>query len=151
MALTIVTRRPLLAGAMAFLGLGSARAQIVSADTFKFEAWVEFTNRTNETGPMTNGSMLGFASEQVRRKQIGDTRDGFSRLFAVVIPAETDGIVLAAGRADTGTYGIHRTGTHRRRINSARNINRVISRWDGAECDRDFQQQVQYWLDRALG
>lgn len=146
----IARRRLMLAGAMAMMGVSPARSQIKSADEFKFESWVEFTNRSAEAGPMTNGSILGFATEQVRRKQIGDTRDGFSRLFAVVIPAEANGIVLAAGRADTTTYGIHRTGTHLRRIASARNVNRVISKWDGAECERDFREQVQYWLDRTL-
>lgn len=151
MATMIIDRRPLmLAGVMAVMGLAPAHAQVTPAQRKKFEAWVEYTNRTQEAGPMTNATLLGFATDQVRRRQIGDTRDGFSRLFAVVIPAQANGIILAAGRADTATYGVHRTGTHLRRISSGRNINRVVSKWDGAECERDFKEQVQYWLDRSI-
>jgi len=132
----------MLSGVLGLLGGVAVRAQVTPAQTQKFEAWIEFTNRNDETGPMTNGTMLGFASEQVRRKQVGVTRDGYTRLFAVVIPAETDGIILAAGSVETRTFGIHRTGTHLRRVSSARNVNRAPAKWDGAECERDFQEQI---------
>lgn len=147
----MVARRPLIfAGAMALIGVEPARAQVTPDQIRKFEAWVEFTNRDPETNPMTNGTLLGFSSEQVRRKQVGVTRDGFSNLFAVVIPAEQDGIILAAGRAEARTFGVHRTGTHLRRVASARNVNRVVSKWDGEECERDFQEQVAFWLNRPV-
>jgi hypothetical protein len=152
MGLIVISRRPvMLAGYFGFIGAGSAYGQVTPAHIKKFEAWVAHINKNQETAPMTNGSLLGFPTEQVRRKQSGIKRDGVNRLFAVVIPAQRDGVVLAAGNSETSTFTVHRTGIHLRRISSARNVSRNVSRWSGPECDRDFKEQVDFWLALPLG
>lgn len=143
---SVLSRRAALsAGALMLAGIGSTRAQTALDRAENIEAWVEHIRTTPNVAPMSNGHLLGFPTEQVQRKQIGLTRDGVRRLFAVVTPGQRDGIVLAAGNLETGTFGVHRTGTHLRRISSARNDGGKVSRWSGPECDADFEAQIAFW------
>lgn len=133
----IVSRRLVLwGGSLACFGAGAAEAQ--TAQTRKFEAWVKFIRTTSDVAPMSKGTLLNFPTEHVTRKQVGVTRDGVQRLFAVVTPYQRDGIILAAGNPEAYTFSVHRTSMHLRRIASARNQGGTASRWRGREWRRRF-------------
>jgi hypothetical protein len=144
--LALSRRTTLCGGALVFAGIGSAAAQSDLERIKKIEAWVAHIRTTPNQTPMSNGRILDFPTEQVQRKQIGLTREGVLRLFAVVTPYQRDGIVLAAGNSETRTFSVHRTGTHLRRVSSGRNLGGQVSRWSGPECDDDFQAQVAFWV-----
>jgi len=149
---TLLTRRALLGGGtLAIAGIGTVYAQPGSSQAEKIKAWVDHTLKGEDVPPMTNGRLLDFPSDQVVRKQIGIVRDGVQRLFAVVIPSQRDGIILAAGNKEKRTFNVHRTGLHLRRVSSARNFEGKLSRWSGPACDDDFREQVEYWAALPLG
>jgi hypothetical protein len=146
------SRRAALCGsALALAGIAPAAAQTELERSKKIQAWMNHIRTTPNVAPMSNGSILDFKVEQVQRKQIGLTVNGVQRLFAVVTPYQRDGIVLAAGNPDTRTFGVHRTGTHLRRVSSGRNAGGQVSRWSGPECDDDFQAQIAFWVARPIG
>lgn len=149
---SVLSRRAAICGGvLVFADFGWAHAQSALAQTKKFQAWVQHIRTTSIVAPMSNGPILDFPTEQVQRKQIGLTRDGVQRLFAVVIPYQRDGIVIAAGNPETRTFGVHRTGTHLRRVSSGRNLGGQVSRWSGPECDDDFRAQVAFWVALPMG
>ncbi len=148
----LLTRRALLGGAtLAIAGIGTVHGQTGSDQSAKIKAWVDHTLRAPDVPPMTNGRLLDFPADTVQRRQIGSTSDGVRRLFAVVIPSQRDGIILAAGDSKAKTFNIHRTGLHLRRVSSARNLGGELSRWSGHACDDDFREQVKYWVALPLG
>lgn len=130
-------------------GIGPAHAQ--NARSNKMAAWVNHVLATSRNvAPMSNGTVLGFPSDQVQRKQVGVTNHGVLRLFAVVTPLERDGIILAAGHAESRTFTVHRTGTHLRRIASGRNQGGNVSAWHGSGADSDFRAQVDFWVSHPI-
>lgn len=142
-------RRTILLGA-AVLIAPPARAQSESERTAKLQAWIKLTFSTGETAPMTNGELLGFPTASVRRAQVEVSDAGVQRLFAVVIPQAADGVVIASGYTDSRTFNVHRTGAHGRRISSARAIGGKVGRWSGEECNKDFLQQLNFWIVRPV-
>ncbi|MGQ0585046.1 MAG: hypothetical protein ACT4O6_24175 [Reyranella sp.] len=126
------------------------QAQSESQRAAKLQAWIAHTISAGETAPMSNGQLLDFPTASVRRAQVGIVDAGVQRLFAVVIPQETNGVVIASGYTDSRTFNIHRTGAHGRRISSARAIGGKVDRWSGKECNEDFLGQLNFWIARPL-
>ena len=149
-----LSRRMAFGGVLLLAAGSEAVAQAVaeaSERSKKFQAWVDYVLKMDTISPMSNSTLLGFSTDIVQRKQVGLTKDGVQRLFAVVMPQQTDGIVIAMGFTGSKTFNVHRTGMHLRRVGSARAINGKVSSWSGAECNKDFEAQIGYWATLPVG
>lgn len=145
-----LSRRAALGGGVLLLAAsGEALAQ-AGDRTKRMQGWVDHVLKTDTISPMTNARLLEFSADVVRRKQVGIELDGVHRLFAVVVPPQRDGIILAMGFKGSKTFNVHRTGTHLRRVGSGRNIGGEVSRWSGAESKADFEAQVAFWASRPV-
>lgn len=142
-----ISRRLLLASTLALMG-GCAQAQ--DERVRKFKAWTEKVAASERITSMSNAKMLGFASDMVSRKQLGHTRDGVQRLIGVVVPEQADGIILAMGFEGSKTFNVHRTGLHLNRLASVRNLDGKMALWSGPDCDKDFQTQINFWIDLPI-
>jgi hypothetical protein len=142
----LLSRRTVLwGGSLVFTGIGIAEAQ--TERHRKIAAWVARIKTTPDVTPMRAGTtLLDFPTREVTRKQASVKRGSVTYLFAVVTPYQEDGIVLGAGSVEAKTGVYHRTGTHLRRIASARGAGGKNERWSGPECEQDFQRQIDFWV-----
>ena len=142
----VFDRRSLLSG-LALLGLSApAAAQTsvpLSAD--KLDNLVQDALQNPQEVKFARPEILGFRNMAITTRQLTRSAPNENYYVAVVVPQIEDGIMFFRGTEQPLSFVMHRTGTHLRRIISARNADGELSQWSGPPADKDFVSQLSFW------
>jgi hypothetical protein len=138
-------RRQVLIGAAALMA-GDTAAEALSRPTpERVKYLIDFAMKQTKSTKLARGSIVGLA-DGTETRQLSRKVKNTNYWFAVAIPYREDGLLLFSGSDKPVHFSMHRTGTHMRRLISARNNNGKLLVWTGRDADQDFAKQLATWV-----